>query len=77
MTQVSYPADGIRTVRPAISIGPSQGKSIFALILDALQHSRSIQAQRVLRQYHDLMFRGDQHAGLTQPKPEERADVDE
>ena len=34
---------------------PRDKKSIFAIILDALHHSRRLQAQRTLRQYHDLI----------------------
>jgi hypothetical protein len=58
----------------AISQNKPTRKSLFALLLEALHHSRHLQAQRVLGQYRDLIARyqpvdakgeigGDEHVG--------------
>ena len=77
MTQASYPADGIETARPVISIRPSRRMSLFALVLDALHHSRRIQSRRVLQQYRHLISHGDQRTALAQPNLEDRDHVDQ
>ena len=42
---------------PAISQDKSTGKSLFARLLEALHHSRRLQAQRVLVQHRHLIAR--------------------
>jgi hypothetical protein len=39
------------------SVRPSRTRSIFRAIIDALHHSRRLQAERVLIQYHHLIDR--------------------
>ena len=34
---------------------PKPGKSIFRIISQALHHSRRLQAERIIRQYHHLL----------------------
>ncbi len=77
MTHASYPAGGIETAQPAISIRPSRRSGIFAFVLDALHHSRRIQSRRVLQQYRHLISHGDQRTALTQPNLEDRDHVDQ
>jgi len=45
-----------------LSAGRSR-KSIFAIILDALHHSRRLQAERTLRQYRHLIDRAGHGIG--------------
>jgi hypothetical protein len=48
---------GIESSTPAIS--NRTRKRFFAVLLEALQHSRRLQAQRILRQYRHLLARPD------------------
>jgi hypothetical protein len=49
---------------PAISEDTPKRRSLFASLLEALHHSRRLQAQRALRQYRHLIARPDA-AGAT------------
>jgi hypothetical protein len=64
----------IASSTPAIFQNEPTRKSLFASLLEALHHSRRLQAQRVLEQYRDLIARyepadakgkigGDEHVG--------------
>lgn len=77
MTHASFPADGIDTAQPAISIRPSRRKGLFAFLLDTLHHSRRIQSRRVLGQYRHLISRDDQRIAFPQPGLEGRDHVNQ
>jgi hypothetical protein len=47
----------IESSTPDISRTPSTTKSLFAWLLEALHHSRRLQAQRALGQYRHLIVR--------------------
>jgi hypothetical protein len=47
----------IASSTPAVSQDKPTRKSLLALLLDALHHSRSLQTQRVLAQYRHLIAR--------------------
>ncbi len=40
---------------------PKKGKGIFRIILEALHHSRRLQAERTLHQYRHLIPKGQEH----------------
>jgi hypothetical protein len=55
MRHTSFPSADIVSSAPAISGQTTKTKSQFALVLEALHHSRRLQAQRVLWQYRHLI----------------------
>ena len=75
MKHASFPAAGTTAVT-VIPLG-DKPKSLFASLLDALHHSRRIQAQCVLRQYRHLMSHGDQRRAIPQTNLENRDHVDQ
>ena len=44
---------------PAHSVSSHQRKNIFGVILDALHHSRRLEAERTLRRYRHLVERAE------------------
>jgi hypothetical protein len=54
MKQALYPVDAAIASTGALRGQKSKRKGIFASIIAALQHSRRLQARRVLRQYRHL-----------------------
>jgi hypothetical protein len=50
-------ATSIASSTPAISQNQPTRKSLFASLIEALHHSRRLQAQRVIGQYRDLIAR--------------------
>ena len=44
---------------PPVNNSCQNKKGVFGLILEALHHSRRLQAERTLRQYRDLMDRAE------------------
>ena len=58
MRRVPSIATKFVSIRP-VSSARRNKKSIFAIILDALHHSRRLQAQRTLRRYRDLIDRAE------------------
>jgi hypothetical protein len=55
MKQALYPTDAAIAVSGALRGQKSKRRSIFASLIAALQHSRRLQARRVLRQYRHLI----------------------
>jgi hypothetical protein len=74
MKHVPFSAVGSPTSAPTL-FREKRKKGFFALILDALHHSRRLQAERVLRQYGHLT-RVDQRTDFSRPSnPEKREDA--
>jgi len=46
---------GIGSSAPAISNRTTRRKGLFASLLEALHHSRRLQARRIIRQYRHLL----------------------
>lgn len=62
MKHASFPAVEIKSA--TIISFPEKRKSFFARFLEALHHSRHMQARRVLGQYRHLIDRSEQRGAL-------------
>jgi hypothetical protein len=55
MRHASYPNTGIDSSTPTFSVQSPRRKRLFAALLEALHHSRRLQARHVIRQYRHLI----------------------
>jgi hypothetical protein len=68
MKHASFPSAEIDSSALAVSGQTKKTKSLFALILEALHHSRRLQAQLVLWQYRHLVASPAEANSIPDPK---------
>jgi len=74
MRHASYPTTGSIFSGSVLTSRTSQRRRFFAALLGALQRSRQLQTQRVLRQYQHLIARAKEREACESKMGRERRD---